>query len=120
MSKSEYFEEVEFEVTASPIAPVRPKTEIRVNPELIAVAIEEIKTEFAKIKTGDSDLTHYAVDNTTFGSPVGNALKRLETHPSVETIKAFVQLAGQDLGGMAQIHFRKVLGRTLEEVTIND
>lgn len=119
MSKSQYFEEVKFEVTASPIAPVRPETEIRVNPELIALAIEDIKAEFAKIKTGDSNLTHYAVDNTTFGSPVGNALKRLEANPSVETIKAFVQLAGQDLGGMAQTHFRKLLGKTLEEVTLN-
>ena len=116
MTKSNYFEEVEFEVSDSPIGTKRPTTRIEPNPDKLAMAIIQIYKDFAEIKNGTSDLTHYAIDNGNFGSPCGNALKRLEASPSVETIKAFVQLAGQDLGGMAQTHFKKLLAATLEEV----
>jgi hypothetical protein len=116
MTKSAYFEEVEFEVSGSPIGTKRPETKIVPNPDKLAVAVVQIYKDFEGIKNGTSDLTHYAIDNGNFGSPCGNALKRLEADPSVDTIKAFVQLAGQDLGGMAQEHFRTLLASTLEEV----
>jgi hypothetical protein len=116
MSKSSYFEEVEFEVSESPIATSRPTTKIVPNPDKLAMAVIQIYKDFEGIKNGTSDLVHYAVDNGNFGSPAGNALKRIEANPSVETIKAFVQLAGQDLGGKAQEHFRQLLASTLEEV----
>jgi hypothetical protein len=116
MSKSTYFEEIEFKTPESPGDPKRPKTVIRPNPEKIKEALEKIDAELKKITTGDSDLTHYAINNGNFGSPVGNAFKRLRGKSSIENIKAFVELAGQDLGVKAQLHFKKILTATLEEV----
>lgn len=116
MSKSVYFEEVEFEVSKSPGSPKRPETVIRPNAEKLKEALTQIDADLEGIRTGDSDLTRYAIDNGTFGSPVGNALKRLRGDPTIENIRAFVQLTGQDLGGKAQAHFKKILTTTLEEV----
>lgn len=116
MAGSDYFKEVEFEVSESPIATQRPELVVKPNSEKIMVVLDQISVEMDKIKSGDSEFTHYAIDSGAFGSPVGNAFKRLQADQSVENIRAFVQLAGQDLGGMAQAHFKKMLASTLEEV----
>ena len=116
MAGSNYFEEIEFEVTKSPGTPERPETRIEANKAKFDSAIETIEVEMRKIKSGDSKLTHYAIATETFGSPVGNALTRMKADPSLENIRGFVQLAGQDLGGAAQTHFKKLLADTLEEV----
>lgn len=116
MSKSQYFEEVEFETTKSPGSPVRPEKIIKANPEKIEAAIKTIEAEMQKIKEGNSKYTHYAIDAGNFGSPVGNGLKRMKTDPNLENIRGFVQLVGQDLGGAAQTYFKKLLAATLEEV----
>lgn len=116
MSKSAYFEEIEFEISKSPGSPVRPEKIIKANSEKIEAAIKTIEAEMQKIKEGISDLTHYAIDPRTFGSPCGNALKAMKANPSLENIRGFVQLVGQDLGGAAQTYFKKLLAATLEEV----
>jgi hypothetical protein len=116
MAGSNYFEEIEFEVTKSPGTPERPATIVKANKKKFDSAVEAIEIEMRKIQSGDSKFTHYAIATENFGSPVGNALTRMKTDPTLENIKGFVQLAGQDLGGSAQSHFKKILAETLEEV----
>lgn len=116
MSKSQYFTEVEFEISKSPGSPVRPEKVLRANPEKMETAIESIEVEMERIRSGDSKHTHYAINTGSFGSPVGNGLKRMKAEPSIENIRGFVQLVGQDLGVAAQTYFKKLLTATLEEV----
>lgn len=111
---SKYFKEVKFERSEDPGRPKKSKV-IAPNPEKFNEAVAEIEVAFREIKSGESDLTAYAIDNGTFGSPVGNCFKTLKSNPSVENIKRFVQITRQDLGGKAADHFKSILRRTIEE-----
>ncbi len=113
---SKHFTPVEFKLSDDPGKPKRPEKIISVNKDKFEIAIKEIEAEFAKIKIGESDLLHYAVDNKDFGSPVGNRFKILKGDPTVGHIKAFLELAKQDLGAKAADHFKGLLKVTLEEV----
>jgi hypothetical protein len=111
-----HFKPVKFEVSESPGRPERPKTKLVINSDKLEPAIKKIQEEFELIRTGASEYTTYAIDNGAFGSPVGNALKILESKPSVDNVKRFLQAATQDVGIRASNYFKELLTPTVEEV----
>jgi hypothetical protein len=116
-----YFEEVEFELRDDPAVKKAPKKDIEFvdQPKLKAV-IEEIEAEFEKIRTGNSDLTHYAINPGRFASPVASALTGLKNRPSFKAMRQFLQVAEQDLGFKAREHFKGLLAGTIKTETPNE
>lgn len=113
---SKYFTEVKFEVSENPGTPKRPATVIKVNKDKFEKVAEIIELEFTKIKSGESKFVPYAIDNKNFASPFGNRFKMLKTDTTAANIKAFLELAKQDLGAAAATYFQGLLKTTLEEV----
>ena len=107
-----YFEELEFEIEDHREKPKVIQTLI-VKDDLLKPVIDEIEQEMTKIRLGTSELTHYAIDPGRFGSPVGEALKRLKADPSPNTVKDFITLAKQDLGAKAADRFSALLVKTI-------
>ena len=113
---SNYFTEVEFELRDDPSVKKAPKKDIEFvdQPKLEAV-IEKIEEEFERIRTGASDLTHYAINPGRFASPVASALTTLKNRPSFKAMREFLQVAEQDLGAKAKEHFKSLLAGTIKE-----
>lgn len=110
-----YFEEVEFELRENPAVKTTPKDIEFVDQPKLAAVIEEIEKEFELIRTGDSDLCHYAINPGRFASPVASALTGLKNKPSFKAMREFLQVAEQDLGAKAREHFKGLLAGTIKK-----
>jgi hypothetical protein len=113
---SNYFNEVEFELREDPsIKPEPPKDIDQIDKDKLKTVIEEIREEFKLIASGESELTHYAIDPGRFASPVSNRLDVLAQSPSFDNMRRFLQAARQDLGAAASDHFKSLLSGTIKE-----
>lgn len=112
-----HFKEVEFELPTDPGENPRPPAGPKFNKEKLTKVIDEIKAEFEKIRGGNSELTTYAIDPGNFGFPSGNRLSMLQKEPSQENYRGFLEIAKQDLGRKAAIHFMELLKKAQEEVS---
>jgi len=88
-----HFVEAEFPMGTDPGEPEKPKTIEIVNPEKLAVAVEEIKAEIQRIQIGQSERVAYAISAGSFGFPAENVLTMLVTAPTRLNIMAFVQIS---------------------------
>lgn len=113
---SKYFKELKFEVPKRPNAMENPDTRVVVDEEKFKPAMKEIRQEMDKIRRGDSELTHYAIDPGTKASPVDGAWKRLNEKPRIEGMQEFLKIVNQDLGAKARDRFKELLLTTLKEV----
>jgi len=113
---SKLFEEVEFELGVDPGLPAPAPPAPVFNPDKVKEAVAEIEKEFNRIKTGTSDLCHYAVDHGRFANPVGENLKRFAGDPTKKTLEGFIQVVKQDIGMRAAIRFLTLLESTKEKV----
>jgi hypothetical protein len=111
-----HFVEAEFPMGVDPGEPEKPKTIEIVNPEKLAVAVEEIRAEIQRIERGQSKLVAYAISSGSFGFPADNVLTMLVAEPTKANIKAFIQISKQDFNDAVGKHFAKLLAPTLEEV----
>lgn len=111
---SKFFEEVEFELGTDPGLPPPPPPATVYNPDKVKAACASIRQEFERIRTGTSDLCHYAFDPGRFANPVGENLKRFETDPTEKALAGFLQIVKQDIGTRAAIHFMGLLEATKE------
>jgi len=111
-----YFEEVEFELREDPAVKKAPKADIEfVDRPKLAAVIEAIESEFEKIRSGDSDLTRYAINPGRFASPVASSLTSLKDGPSFKAMRQFLQATEQDLGFKAKEHFKGLLADTIKK-----
>jgi hypothetical protein len=70
-------------------------------------ALEEIQKEMGKIRSGASDLTKYAIQDT--GLIVLGGFQRMQGAFTDRNINEFLMLASQDYGHAARMHFEKLL-----------
>lgn len=115
---SKFFEEVEFKLGEDPGLPKPPPPATVYNPGKVKEAVEAIRQEFERIRTGTSDLCTYAIDPGRFANPVGENLKRFEFDPSDKTLAGFLQITKQDLGTRAAIHFMGLIDAAKEKTNV--
>jgi len=111
---SKLFEPVEFELGQDPGLPPPPPPIAKFDKEKVKEAVKTIQQEFERIRTGTSDLSHYAFDPGRFANPVGENLKRFEADPTEKVLEGFIQLVKQDIGMKAAIYFLGLLENTKE------
>jgi len=111
---SKFFTPEEFELGQDPGLPPPPPPVVKFNKEKVKTVVAEIQQEFERIRTGTSDLCHYAFDPGRFANPVGENLKRFEADPTEKTLTGFIQLVKQDIGLRAAVHFLGLLEATKE------
>ena len=70
-------------------------------------ALDEIQAEMDRIRTGASDLTRYAIQDS--GLIVINGFQRMKDRFTDRNVNEFLMLAGQDYGFQAREHFEKLL-----------
>lgn len=112
---SKFFEPVEFELGEDPGKPTPPKPAVTFNPDKVKEVVAEIRKEFERIRTGTSELCHYAFDPGRFANPLGENLKRFETDPTEKTMAGFLQIAKQDVGLRAAVHWLEQLESAKEK-----
>lgn len=112
---SKFFEPVEFELGTDPGLPEPPKPVATYNRDKVKEAVDAIRQEFERIRTGTSDLCHYAFDPGRFANPCGENLKRFESDPSDKTMAGFLQIVKQDIGTRAAIHFMELMEAAKEK-----
>lgn len=110
---SEFFEEVEFNISPSPGKPESPK--VTWNKDKLQVALKEILSEISKIKGGTSKYTTYAINPGVFGFPAENAMKIFVENASDRTFKGIHDICRQDFGARAGDHFYELLKEAREE-----
>jgi hypothetical protein len=101
---SKYFTEVEFEIGEDPGAPKKKPEQMSFDLDKLKIAITEIRAEFDRIAQGTSALTTYPINPGGFGIPASNRLKMLESNPTSENYKAFLEIAKQDLGQRVAVY----------------
>ena len=112
---SKFFEEVEFELGTDPGLPTPPPPKTVYNPDKVKNAVEAIRQEFERIRTGTSDLCSYAFDPGRFANPCGENLKRFEQDPTDKTMAGFLQIVKQDIGTRAAIRFMELMDAAKEK-----
>jgi hypothetical protein len=116
ITMSKYFKEVEFGMPEDPGENKSKPKGPKFNKERLDKAVAEIKTEFEKIRSGDSKLTTYAIEPGGFGFPSVHRLTMLHKDPTPENYQGFLEIAKQDLSRKAAIHFMELLKEAQEGV----
>ena len=98
-----------------PDKPVAPKKEVTFNKVKLEAVYLNIDKELEKIKTGQSDLTAYAINPGSFSYPAISKLKVFKANPTEDTLKDLVKLFKQDLGLRVSTHFSALLNSCIEE-----
>jgi hypothetical protein len=115
MIMGEFFNEVEFEDTLSPADP-RPETVVEWDKDKLETAYECIKLEIEKIKSGTSELTHYAINPSKFGFPFANVIKIFMADPTDKAFEGIESIVRQDLGAKAGTSFTAMIREARKEV----
>lgn len=110
-----YYTKIKFEMPKDPGEPTPAKPGLKFDAEKLKEAVNRIRQEFEKIRTGQSNLCTYAIDPRNFSFPAGNRLTMLEENPNQENFDGFIQIAKQDLGYRAAVAFTGWLLESLEK-----